>query len=148
MRALRKALPIADGWGVLAVGAVVASVALAACTNSGSSQGASSRRGAAAPMPLVPSVGQPLSNPEIGGAGPTAPVSVAAADVLPSPVLAVGRPARVNSAAVPPKATAEPGVPRNATTEYCPFTFGDDPAGPDPDYVTFLGPAQIPAGTA
>jgi hypothetical protein len=49
---------------------------------------------------------------------------------------------------VHPNANAASGVPRNATTEYCPFTFGDDPAGPDPDYVTFLGPAVIPVGPA
>jgi hypothetical protein len=42
---------------------------------------------------------------------------------------------------------ATAGVPKNATTQYCPFTFANNPAGPDADYVTFLGPAQIPAGT-
>jgi hypothetical protein len=45
-------------------------------------------------------------------------------------------------------AGATSGVPVNTTTEYCPFTFGNNPNGPDPDYVTFLGPATILVGSA
>ena len=31
-------------------------------------------------------------------------------------------------------------------TNYCPFTFNNSQAGPDPDFVSLLGPAVIPAG--
>jgi hypothetical protein len=41
---------------------------------------------------------------------------------------------------------ARAAVATNSTTSYCPFTFMNDPAGPDADYVTFLGPASISSG--
>ena len=37
-------------------------------------------------------------------------------------------------------------VATNSSTNYCPFTLMNDPAGPDADYVTFLGPASIASG--
>jgi hypothetical protein len=53
------------------------------------------------------------------------------------------------AATIPLLALAGPAraaVVQNSTTEYCPFTFMNNAAGPDADYVTFLGPATVSSG--
>ena len=149
MGGLRRTHPISIRGKIAVVGVVVAALALAGCTKSASSQRPTPqpRTVFSAPSTFAPPTPQPSSSPSTGGV--PAPRSSSASPISGSTAsLAVSsRPAGAMSAGPPPSPTTASGVPRNGTTQYCPFTFGDSPAGPDPDYVTFLGPTQIPVGT-
>lgn len=154
MGRLRSALPRSARGGFLAAGAALASLTLVACTNASPSRGAGSRPPHESPFPPAASNGQRVSSPTTSGMAAVGRSSDAAisgprsSDRLGArmPVLVAGETPPTSSGGSPSNTPAESGVPRDATTEYCPFTFGDSPAGPDPDYVTFLGPARIPLG--